>query len=106
MVIIEGGEFGASETSILFGDGCPSLSPSVSPGPTNTPTFSNRPSSSARPSTEYIPSAAPSESDEKVVEHLGSQCTNWFSDGLCTECSGKCWADSDCAGSLRCAAAT
>jgi hypothetical protein len=62
-IIAAGGEFGSSETSIRFGDGCPTQSPSVSALPTTTPSPSSSPSTvSPSVSPSAFPSTSPSSS--------------------------------------------
>ena len=79
-IIAEGGEFGSSETSIRFGDGCPTQSPSVSALPTTTPSVSSLPTStvspSVRPSTSpslsptasTVPTSSPTEIQDLIAE--------------------------------------
>ena len=37
------------------------------------------------------------------INFIGNPCTSFFNDGKCTQCTGDCDSDSDCAGDLRCA---
>jgi hypothetical protein len=69
-IIAEGGEFGSSETSIRFGDGCPTQSPSVSVLPTTTPSPSSSPTSTVSPTVR--PSAFPSTSPTSTVSPTGN----------------------------------
>ena len=55
----------------------------------------------AQPTTS--PSAIPTPEPEIEVQYVGNPCTDFFADGKCTECTGDCDGDSDCAGDLRCA---
>ena len=36
------------------------------------------------------------------VDYVGNPCNDFFSSGLCAECTGDCDGDSDCSGDLRC----
>ena len=57
--------------------------------PTGTPTMN--------------PTAAPTPVPEIEVKYVGNPCTSFFSDSQCTQCTGDCDSDSDCAEGLRCA---
>jgi hypothetical protein len=69
----EGGDFGSSEISALFGNGCPTESPSLSSAPSSTPisTPSSTPSLSVQPSSNpslsLKPSDEPSLSSSTIV---------------------------------------
>ncbi len=100
--VLEGGESFLTDVAI-FGDGCPTSSPSASSNPSSLPSLSSKPSISQRPSEVSAPSSAPSTKLAINVEYVGDPCTSQFPNGQCTECTGDCDSDSDCAGDLRCA---
>jgi hypothetical protein len=75
-LLLKGGDFGGSQSSALFGNGCPtespvpSLTPSLTVEPSSNPTLSLKPSDepSWSPTTSSIPTSSPDQNTNLIVK--------------------------------------